>query len=264
MAEILALDFDGVIIDSVREAFTVALRTIVGRDPSSPLANHPLVHVQNHLELFRFDDDPTFRTFLDLVPLGNRAEDYSVILNAIQDGIPVPDQSTYDRLYDRYNQAWLAEAHARYYVERARLRNEDFDAWRHLQKPYQPLIELLRRREGDRTLAIVTARDAESVELLVEAWGLGDLFSAELVFDKSYGVHKTGHLNALIKDLSVAAHEVIFVDDKLNHLQRVAPLGVRPVLAAWGYNTPREHLLAERMAIPVARLEDAERLLFAA
>lgn len=263
MVKVLALDFDGVIVDSAPEAFTVALRTVAERDPTSRLTAHPLVSGGARPEQFRFDEDPTFRTFLDMVPLGNRAEDYSVILRAIEDGTPVPDQGTYDQLYLQYDRAWLDEAHARFYDERARLRKADFEAWRRLQPPYEPLVELLRRRRQDRTLAVVTARDRESVELLVEAWALGDLFNSDLVFDKSYGVRKTGHLKALLKRLSVAPAAVLFVDDKLNHLQQVAPLGVRPVLAAWGYNTPREHLLAKRVGIPVARPEDAERLLFA-
>ena len=38
--------------------------------------------------------------------------------------------------------------------------------------------------------------------------------------------------------------ELTFVDDKLNHLETVAPLGVRCVLAAWGYNGERERRAA--------------------
>ena len=99
MAKVLALDFDGVIFDSIREAFTVALHTVTGRDPTSRLAEHPLIAGRCSPDLFPFAEDPTFRAFLDIVPLGNRAEDYSVILSAIQDGTPVPDQTAYDRLY---------------------------------------------------------------------------------------------------------------------------------------------------------------------
>ena len=38
---------------------------------------------------------------------------------------------------------------------------------------------------------------------------------------------------------------ITFVDDKLRHLDAVAPLGVRCVLAAWGYNGERERIAAE-------------------
>jgi hypothetical protein len=55
---------------------------------------------------------------------------------------------------------------------------------------------------------------------------------------------------------------ITFVDDKLNHLEKVRPLGVRPVLATWGYNTPREHRLARERGIPIATLTTAAAELF--
>ncbi len=56
--------------------------------------------------------------------------------------------------------------------------------------------------------------------------------------------------------------EMTFVDDKVNHLDAVAPLGVRRALAGWGYNGAREHELAEQRGYVVCSLENAERRLF--
>jgi phosphoglycolate phosphatase-like HAD superfamily hydrolase len=56
--------------------------------------------------------------------------------------------------------------------------------------------------------------------------------------------------------------EITFVDDKVNHLDAVAPLGVRCALAAWGYNGPREHRLAQGRGHLVCHLEDLETQLF--
>ncbi len=53
------------------------------------------------------------------------------------------------------------------------------------------------------------------------------------------------------------------MDDKVNHLESVAPLGVRCGLAAWGYNGPREHRRALECGYQVLTLEDAEDQLFA-
>ena len=55
---------------------------------------------------------------------------------------------------------------------------------------------------------------------------------------------------------------ITFVDDKVNHLVRVAELGVRPVLAGWGFNTDREHELAHMLGFEVADLESADEVLF--
>ena len=53
-----------------------------------------------------------------------------------------------------------------------------------------------------------------------------------------------------------------FVDDKVNHLDSVAPLGVRCGLATWGYNSAREHELAIRRKYVMLTLENVESRLF--
>jgi hypothetical protein len=57
----LVLDFDGVISDSARESFAVALGSYLALRPDSGLGE------RNREELFR--------EFVELMPLGNRAED---------------------------------------------------------------------------------------------------------------------------------------------------------------------------------------------
>jgi hypothetical protein len=52
-----------------------------------------------------------------------------------------------------------------------------------------------------------------------------------------------------------------FVDDKLRHLDDVAGLGVRCVLAGWGYNSERERRAAVERGYTVAGLIDLERQL---
>jgi hypothetical protein len=53
-----------------------------------------------------------------------------------------------------------------------------------------------------------------------------------------------------------------FVDDKVNHLDAVAPLGVRCALASWGFNGPREHELARKRGYAVLSLEGLDGTLF--
>ena len=103
-----------------------------------------------------------------------------------------------------------------------------------------------------------------SLEVLLDHLGVADLFPARLRLDKETGVHKTDHLAALAKRLEIRLDEITFVDDKVNHLERVAALGVRPVLAGWGHNTPREHARAADLGFAVARLDTADAVLFGA
>jgi phosphoglycolate phosphatase-like HAD superfamily hydrolase len=251
----LALDFDGVIADSIREAFEVALRTYAALHPEARLAEREAAPGS-------YGPGALFAAFLELVPLGNRAEDYGVALEALERGAALPDQSAYDAFRAGLGGAWLAGFHERFYAERAVLAERERERWLASMPPYPAFAALLRRREADAVLAIATAKDRRSVAELLRAHGLADLFDPRWIFDKEAGVSKRAHLERLAAGLGLPFKEITFVDDKLNHLESVAPLGVRCALAGWGYNGPRERDRAEALGFPVLRLEDAEAQLY--
>ena len=129
-------------------------------------------------------------------------------------------------------------------------------------RPYPGIAELLRRRAGDALLAIATAKDRRSVEALLGAYGIADLFPEDRILDKETGVSKRSHLEQLAERFAVPFPEMLFVDDKVNHLDSVSPLGVACGLAAWGYNGEREIDLALARGHRVIRLAAAERAIF--
>jgi phosphoglycolate phosphatase-like HAD superfamily hydrolase len=253
----LVLDFDGVISDSAPEAFVVALRTFVTLRPDSPhrdaLAALDPLHPGESL---------LYRPFLELMPLGNRAEDYAVALAALEHGAAIPDQEAYDAFHRSVDPAWLRAFHARFYTTREEWSRADPVGWRRGLAPYPRVVELLRRHAGEVELAIASAKDHRSVRALLADYGIADLFPAGRVLDKEAGVAKTAHLRALHERLDVCYPEMTFVDDKVNHLDAVAGLGVRCALAGWGYNTPREHVLARARRYALLSLDDMEAQLF--
>lgn len=245
---LLVLDFDGVISDSAHEFFTVALRTWSELEPDS--------------WLLAFDREALYADFLTLVPLGNRAEDFGTALAALETRTRLPDQAAYDAFRDSQDPAWRKEFHRRFYRQRAAFARADPEGWRALMAPYPELLDVLRRRAGDARLAVATAKDGDSVRELLRDYGVANLFPDDCVLDKDTGVHKTAHLEALHRRLGVPYAEMTFVDDKVNHLDRVAALGTRCALATWGYNGPREIELARAHGHLVCRLEDVEAQLF--
>jgi phosphoglycolate phosphatase-like HAD superfamily hydrolase len=252
----LALDFDGVLSDSAQEAFAVALRTFAALRPHARLAAAAAAPDPRgaHAALYA--------AFLDLMPLGNRAEDYAVALQSIEAGTALPDQASYDAFYAAQEVPYLRAFHQRFYEERRAWAARDRDGWLALLPPFAPLLELLRRRAGEAAYAIATAKDAATVGRLLAVYGVADLFDPRLVLDKEIGVEKRAHLLALAGILGLDLAEITFVDDKLNHLEAVRPLGVRVVLAGWGYNGERERARAGALGIPAPSLADAEAALF--
>lgn len=259
----LVLDFDGVISDSAPEAFVVALRTYVDLKPDSPFTQNSKYLLQSEdTHLANIIHDPLYKHFLQLMPLGNRAEDYGVILSILEQGVEIRNQAA----YDRQRQSWSAEQLKRYHEHFYQLRNAFFtadpSAWHSLIGPYSEFVEILRRHADQVILAIATAKDRNSVTRLLSDYGIQDLFPEECLLDKEMGVRKIAHLKTLHQQLDLEYAQMTFMDDKVNHLDAVASLGVRCALAAWGYNSEREHHLALQRGYLVCTLEDVEKKLF--
>ena len=253
----LVLDFDGVVADSAPEAFVVALRTHCALSPGSRLCE-----VLARLDPRRPRQDPLYRAFVELMPLGNRAEDYEVALVAIEAGVALRDQEAYDAFKAERDPGHLRAFHKRFYPMRAEWERADRAGWLALLTPYPAFLEVLRRRAGQVELAIATAKDRHSVRELLVHYGVDHLFAPGRVLDKETGVSKRAHLAHLRRDLGVAFEEITFLEDKVNHLESVAPLGVRCALAAWGYNGLREHARARELGYLVCTLDDVEARLF--
>ena len=62
--------------------------------------------------------------------------------------------------------------------------------------------------------------------------------------------------------LGIPYAEMTFLEDKVNHLDAAARLGVRCALAAWGYNGERELRQARARGYLVCTLDDLERQVF--
>ena len=259
---LLALDFDGVVSDSAPESFVVALRTC------RALPDAPLPHVTPALvegrcpRLEQVLASPAYGPFLDAMPLGNRAEDFGVVLRALAEGVPLESQADYDAQLARHDPSWRDAFHECFYEERARLRAEDEAGWLALMAPYGDFLALLRRRAGDIQFSIATAKDGRSVRALLGAYGALDLFPQALVVDKEAGRSKVAHLSLLSDRSGCDFSEILFFDDKVNHLDAVADLGVGCALATWGYNGPREEALARSRGHLVCHLTDVEAQIF--
>jgi phosphoglycolate phosphatase-like HAD superfamily hydrolase len=263
--KLLALDFDGVLSDSAPECFAVALATYVELRPSSryaAVAEELNVARSRPGLLQRIQGVPFYGRFLQLMPLGNRAEDFGVALGILEAGSLVDEQAAYDREWEAAGEDFRKQFHERFYLHRAGFAAAHEEAWLGLLASYPEFLALLHARQQDVTLAIATAKDRPTVLTLLSRYGVEALFEDELILDKDAGVSKRAHLAAIAERSGLPLREMTFVDDKVNHLDSVASLGVRCALAGWGYNGDRERALARQRSYLVCDLSDAEAQLF--
>jgi phosphoglycolate phosphatase-like HAD superfamily hydrolase len=262
---LLALDFDGVISDSAPEAFVVALRTWRELRPGARLPGDLAPGTEgrgpSRAEVLAH---PLYPAFLDLMPLGNRAEDYGAMLDALGAGARLADQAAYDRWRARLPSDWLRAFHKAFYRVRTALSEADPAGWIALMGPYPQLPAILRRHAGEVVFAIATAKDRRSVAKLLASYGIDDLFPEGRVLDKEAGVSKAEHLARLHARFGVPYPEMALLEDKVRHLDAAARLGVRCALATWGYNGEREIAQARASGYLVCSLADLERQLFGA
>jgi len=259
----LALDFDGVLSDSAPEGFAVGLEVYSEMRPASTLGL-VLEGMRRRSSPGRdaITSLPAYHRFLEIIPLGNRAEDFGVALAALDEGIEFADQAAYDRFRVSCGVDFLETFHHRFYAVRVAWMESDAAGWRALMAPYGEFVAILRRHAGEVQLAIATAKDRRSVGFLLRDYGIADLFPEALIFDKETGVSKRSHLEALRRALGCPFGEITFIDDKVNHLDDVVMLGVGTMLAEWGYNGVREIEGARERGHEVCGLETAESQLF--
>jgi hypothetical protein len=228
---ILALDFDGVLCDGMREYFETSRRTYMQMWPTDTAPGEDLF--------------PVFRTLRPVIMTG---WEMPILLRAIVQGHPAaailqgweqvrdalvnegPLQGTaltsaLGKMLDEVRRAWIV-ADPRDWLER--------------NVPYCSVDEVRRLvAEPERTV-LVTTKEGEFARDILDHWGV-HLTDIE---GKEAGTHKCENLRALIADYTEVygrRPHVWFVEDRLETLQHVtthadlADVGL--FLAAWGYNT---------------------------
>jgi len=262
--KLLALDFDGVIFDGAPECFWVSIRTLERVRPGTLDATRLAGWEALPGERVRaaICSDPLFPGFLDIMPLGNRAEDFGVALLALEAGHTIRTQRDYDLWFEAQDPSFAEDFQRHFYHERADLRSASESRWGELMSPCRELIEVLRRRKGECQVVIATAKDGVSVSKLIAHFGIDDVFAPGCIYDKQAGRSKRNHITSIQADYGVDFSDITFIDDKFSHLAVVAALGVRCLLACWGFNGPREKEQALANAIGTCELADLEASVF--
>jgi len=237
-ADILALDFDGVLCDGMAEYFETSRRTAAKVWPGEPVAGDGLL--------------PAFRRLRPVIMTG---WEMPLLLRAIARGRPEADivrdwEGVRDRevateprarelrglltsTLDEVRREWIA-------ADRA--------GWIGRNVPYCGLDELRRLVDEPERAVLVTTKEGEFARLILDDWrvGLADIQGKEA------GTHKCDNLRTQI-DAYATSHgrrpRVWFVEDRFETLEHVTTHpdleDVGLFLAAWGYNTPRTRATAQ-------------------
>ncbi len=254
---ILVFDFDGVICNSIHDSFATALNTYIHliNDHTLPIST-PLV--SDKVIEFEKTFPKIFKSFSDLMPLANCAEDYFVLLSLIDHNQTnqIHDQNDFNDFKKNFSPDRLNEYHKAFYQIRTQMREADLEKWLDLLQPFPGIPDTVRSLSNEFTLAISTSKDRPSVIILLDRYGLSECFQSENIFDKDRSRSKRDHMIRLREKQQVGFSRIHFIDDKVSHLLAVRDLGVHNYLACWGFNSEREVRIALKEGFTPIQLKD--------
>jgi phosphoglycolate phosphatase-like HAD superfamily hydrolase len=229
---IYALDFDGVICDSVHEGLRSAWR--VYRDIWGASGDGPPPEVA--------------ASYTRLRPALEIGWEFPVMLRAIIEGVP---EATLLREFQTTCRQQIVEAYrlspgdlaARFDAARDNWIRTDLATWLGCQHLYPGIAERLQTLlRSDMPVFVITTKEWRYAHLIMERSGV--LFPAARVWGKERARPKSDLLGVLHLEQDVDYGDIWFVEDRLNTLrsveQRAELDAVRLFLATWGYTTLAE------------------------
>lgn len=210
MKKILFLDFDGVLFDTVEEAYQVSINTKVYRNVKLP---------PNSLNKFR-----EYRCLV------GPAWNYYYVMKAILDEIDLKNNT----VFIESNEAKNFEKD--FFESRKNLKLSNYKFWLNLNKQYL-FFEKLQKIEKslDILIYIITTKDKQTVQDLLDEFKI-DFINRDFILGKDsfdqYGSKKNIILQILKKD----DYKAIFVDDLYEHLKLCEGIeNLQLIQADWGY-----------------------------
>ena len=235
--KILALDFDGVICNGLKEYFQTTLRTYqkLWKDDS-----------QNDLEIWA-------NSFYKLRPVIETAWEMPILLRALvlqyeQDNIESNWHNVCSEIVTKEN---LNKQQVMSALDGVRDHwiQTDLDNWLALHEFYPGVLEKLGKLLDSSTLLyIVTTKEGRFVKQLLKQQNLS--FPEDHIFGKEVKQPKFDTLRQILKINQETPNNLWFIEDLLKTLNKVKSqeylTEVNLFLADWGYNTIKSHELVKQ------------------
>ncbi len=216
--ELVFLDFDGVICDSVLEGMVCSWRA--------------------YFELYRRDPPDSCpremrRRFTALRPYVRTGEDFMVIQDLLAGEVEVHGQQEFDRRAASLGEEKLSRFRELFYRSRESLLKEDRSYWLALNRIYPHLRGPLSEWSASECFYILSTKRPEYIAAILRRAGV-QMPPRRILF--CHGEEKIVLLQRVMSQ--ARAGSGLFVDDQIDHLRAVPGLPVQMRLASWGYVKP--------------------------
>ena len=246
LIRLLALDFDGVIVDSVLECAVVAYNGYQAYQRLATRINSPQEIPADMLTKFR-----------SMRPYIRSGEDYLSLFQALDADITISGQGEFDKFHDIHLDR-KESYYQLFYAEREALMIADNENWIALNPPYDGMIEYMQSLNHELQLHIVSTKASKYISEILDNNGIR--LSNEQVHQAGRGSSKADIINFLFHKNHLSPGELAFVDDHPDTVQKVSETGAVCFLAGWGYNTVEQRHLIMGNDIPVIGLNKLKEI----
>jgi phosphoglycolate phosphatase-like HAD superfamily hydrolase len=238
---LLALDFDGVIADSISECLVSGYNAYADHTKTNPIKR------LEELDANLIAESKRIRRYI------RTGEDYVFIFTGLHQQRSIRSQQDFDTFKDE-NRSLQSRFHDLFYSHREQFSRETPEAWVRLNPLFPGIKELLLTYNDKTHLTIVTTKQTCYVHMILEPNQIH--LPPENVHQAAGDLTKSDILEQIMNEKRLGAEACHFVDDQVDTLLKVQPLGIHCYLAVWGYNDDSQAALAEKHGIENLELED--------
>lgn len=238
---ILALDFDGVISDSIKECLVSGFNAYAN------------FNGQPNIEHFEELDGEWVAHARQMRNYIRNGEDFVYIAHALANGVAVDQQKDFDAFLQRHQN--LREPFFDLMTnQRITYSEARPDLWAALNPLYPGMRDFVADYPHKQNLYIITTKKLIFVHKILKANSIS--LVEKNLRDTTGGISKQEIIKEILADRAITSDHFYFVDDQVDTLIKIKPTQVNLFFAAWGYNTPAQAELSRKHEIPVLELPE--------
>ena len=241
--QLLAIDFDGVIADSILECAVAGYNgyeAYCGRD----------VRIKTPEEIM----SDKLNKFQAMRPCIRSGEDYIYLFQAIEDGVIIDIQEEYDKFKKIYMDR-KKSYYQLFYSTRRMMITSDYENWVGLNPLYKGMRDFLNTM---RSMIYIVSTKAS--EYIVEILKSNDIeLDNKRIHEAGPESSKTDIVLRIMQGHNLLPRNMIFIDDHLDTLIKVSSNGSRCLLADWGYNTTQQRSKCTDLSLELVNLQQFYR-----
>ena len=239
MIKIVALDFDGVIMDGAHEVFVACQKVLEERN-----------------QKLEDSAESKFRMGRNLLRAG---KDLYGIIELFKQGVDFNkiSQKEFDD-FVKENEEESKKFSKDFFAMREKMIRENFNTWLSLNRLYSGIKDSIEKLSKKFHVVTISNKYFNSIAIIFEKMGIG--IDKDDIFSKEISENKVEQIKNISKKFSVNPEEIFFIDDMPKHVEDVKELGLNVALAGWGYNNDMQKEEVRQLEIPVIdKPEDIEK-----